>query len=184
MKISLAILTCSSLITSSLGGHSYTGTVKFQAYRHGMTCANYVGDCKPKKVPWDDCIKDPRNVINAGDASLAHSGILESRYVGKMLDSDGTTTSEPDIIFTSNMMSPIETALELFPGKTVYPAPYIMDTNENNKPLDVGEQLEFIRNEFGNKTDLIDFGFIDKAMEPYDVKTCRPEDEDDYVNSP
>lgn len=150
----------------------YKGDIKILAFRHGKTCANFVYDCKPDDVKWDACVKDPRNVINAGDSYLARSGLLGSKKVGENLR-ENSEIETPDIVFVSSMMSTMESAMMMFPGQKLYVAPWIVDTSLVNRPQPVEVQLDLMRPVMGKRVDLLDFRFIDQEMSEWDDKDCR-----------
>jgi len=142
----------------------YSGEINMEYYRHGLTCANWVRACRPDHAKWGDCLRDPRDAVNADDPFLTNKGILETRLVAKKL-------KKPDIVFSSNMLSGIETALELFPDSTVYVAPYIMNIHTTeDKPLMQEEQLSVLKKYLQfEKINRVNYKLVNKAMEGQDM---------------
>lgn len=150
----------------------YTGELNLEYIRHGMTCANFVYSCTAEhNAAWGSCLRDPRDKINAADPFLTNEGILESREVAKQLD-------KADIVFSSNMMSGIETALELFPEATVFVSPWVMNLHKTkDKPQVPEEQMNILRKYAPeSKVNRVNYNFVRKAMDDADME-C---DEDTY----
>jgi len=93
--------------------------------------------------------------------------------VGEKISNVGSGKGKPDIVFVSNMMSTMETAMEMFPGRVLYLAPYIVDTNMNNRPQSLDEQLRLMRKDLGSKVDKLDFTFMNEIMANFEDKDCQ-----------
>jgi hypothetical protein len=175
MQFKLSVLALAALGSANTvpTQNVYSGEIRIEAYRHGATCANFVYECKPDNLKWGGCVKEARDEVNAGDSFLSHAGLKGSKSVGEIISNVGSGKGKPDIVFVSNMMSTMETGLEMFPGRVLYVAPYIVDTNEANKPQPVATQLELMRPTQGSKVDKLDFTFMDEVMANVEDKGCR-----------
>lgn len=145
------------IFSGSASAFPYTGTITLQMYRHGQTCANFIGDCSPNDF---SCIIKLRDSINSYDSILSNNGIYQAKKFGV------ENPTQPDLIITSPMLSTIETALVMFNGtKDVYPMPWLMDTNKANKPETMENQKKILTYTFGASAyDRVKFGFLEKAV--------------------
>jgi len=87
--------------------------------------------------------KTPASKVNAlrmKDPGLTDCGWHQAVKAGEALKQKGVTPEKVDLVLTSSMMSAIETALAMFPGKTVMPLPFLADGSS----AEVSEQQKIL----------------------------------------